>query len=44
VPVESRNFKVIRLVAASLVADANGHESDYATENVHQMQAGNAEK
>ena len=44
VPIESGDFEVVRVVAAALVAQADGDESDHAAGDVQQVQAGDAEE
>jgi hypothetical protein len=44
VPVETRNFEVIGLIAAALIFERYGDESDHASGYVKQVEAGDTEK
>src|SRR5271157_6495861 len=44
VPVKAQNLDVIRIVAAAFVAHTHSDQSDYATGNMREVQAGDAEK
>ena len=44
VPIKTKDFDIVGVVAAALITQADYEQSDYAAGHVGEMQAGNAEE